>query len=110
MHAAYGDDYYICRFQEPGKMEDEMAEVGAAYVLKDILTTRQTEDDLAYYVSKLEKTGFTGGLNYYRNFNTNWELMAPWNGVKIKKGVAHFNNQETAEEISNHIYEYIKKF
>jgi hypothetical protein len=24
--------------------------------------------------------------------------------------VAHFNNQEVAEEISNHIYEFIKKF
>jgi hypothetical protein len=28
-----------------------------------------TEDDLAYFVSKFEKTGFTGGLNYYRNLN-----------------------------------------
>ncbi|GAU11472.1 hypothetical protein TSUD_344620 [Trifolium subterraneum] len=176
--AAYGDDYYICRFQELGKMEAEIAEVGTAYVLKNILTTRQTgppilpkgefgigfnpntpdtlpswltEDDLAYYASKFEKTGFTGGLNYYRNLNINWELTAPWSGVKIKvpvkfitgeldmvytsqhvkeyihgggfkedvpnleevivqKGVAHFNNQETAEEISNHIYEFIKKF
>jgi hypothetical protein len=24
--------------------------------------------------------------------------------------VAHFNNQEAAEEISNHIYDFIKKF
>ncbi|KAK2419061.1 epoxide hydrolase A [Trifolium repens] len=178
MRAAYGDDYYICRFQEPGKMEAEMAEVGTAYVMKNILTTRKTgppifpkgeygygfnpdmpstlpswltEDDLAYFVSKFEKTGFTGALNYYRNFNPNWELMAPWNGVKImvpvkfitgeldmvytslnmkeyihgggfkedvpnleevivQKGVAHFNNLEAAEEISNHIYEFIKKF
>jgi hypothetical protein len=28
----------------------------------------------------------------------------------VQKGVAHFNNQEAAEEISNHIYEFIKKF
>lgn len=25
-----------------------------------------SEDDIKYYVSKFEKTGFTGGLNYYR--------------------------------------------
>ncbi|KAI5424440.1 uncharacterized protein LOC127132407 [Lathyrus oleraceus] len=178
LRAAYGEDYYICRFQEPGKMEAEIAEAGIAYVLKNILTTRQTgppilpkgkfgigfnpdapdtlpswltEDDLAYYVSKFEKTGFTGGLNYYRNLNLNWELTAPWSGVKIKvpvkfitgeldlvytspraqeyingglfkedvpnleevivqKDVAHFNNGEASEEISNHIYEFIKKF
>jgi hypothetical protein len=30
--------------------------------------------------------------------------------VIVQKGVAHFNNQEAAEEISNHIYEFIKKF
>ncbi|KAK7258941.1 hypothetical protein RIF29_24533 [Crotalaria pallida] len=100
--------------QEPGKIEAEMSEVGTAYVLKNFLTTRKTgpaifpkgeygtgfnpdmsdtlltEDDLAYYVTKFEKTGFTGGLNYYRNFNLyasgseNWELTAPWSGVKIK--------------------------
>ncbi|KAJ1417147.1 Epoxide hydrolase-like [Sesbania bispinosa] len=96
MHALYGDDYYVCRFQELGKMEAEMNEVGTAYVMKNILTTRKigppilpkgeygigfnpdttetlpswlTEDDLAYFVTKFEKTGFTGGLNYYRNLN-----------------------------------------
>ncbi|ESW18999.1 hypothetical protein PHAVU_006G088700 [Phaseolus vulgaris] len=178
MRAVYGDDYYICRFQKPGEMEAQMAEVGTEYVLKNILTTRKpgppifpmgeygtgfnpdmtnslpswlSQHDLAYYVSKFQKTGFTGPLNYYRNLNPNWELTAPWSGVKIEvpvkfitgeldmvytslnmkeyihgggfkehvpnleevivqKGVAHFNNQETAEEISNYIYEFINKF
>lgn len=27
------------------------------------------EEDLKYYVSKFEKTGFTGGFNYYRNID-----------------------------------------
>ncbi|MED6171282.1 hypothetical protein PIB30_039356 [Stylosanthes scabra] len=178
MRALYGDDYYICRFQEVGKVEAEMAKVGAEYVLKNILTTRKTgppifpkgeygtafnpdmkeslpswltQQDLAYYVSKFEKTGFTGGLNYYRNLNLNWELMAPWSGAKMKvpvkfitgeldmvytssgrkdyiesgdfkedvpnleeviiqQGVAHFNNQETPHDITNHIYHFITKF
>jgi hypothetical protein len=30
--------------------------------------------------------------------------------VIVQKGVAHFNNQEAAEEISSHIYEFIRKF
>ncbi|CAK8566911.1 unnamed protein product [Lathyrus sativus] len=42
LRAAYGEDYYICIFQEPGKMEAEIAEAGTTYVLKNILTTRQT--------------------------------------------------------------------
>jgi len=28
-----------------------------------------SQEDLSYYTSKFEKTGFTGGLNYYRNIN-----------------------------------------
>ncbi|KAK7284391.1 hypothetical protein RJT34_19136 [Clitoria ternatea] len=166
MRAVYGDDYYVCRAQEPGEIEAEIAEVGTEYFLKNMLTTRKTgppmfpkgggffpdmphtlppwlpQHDLAYYVSKFEKTGFTGG---------NWELTAPWSGGKIKvpvkfitgeldmvytsvnmkkyihdggfkedvpnleevivlKGVAHFSNQETPEEINKHIYHFIKKF
>ncbi len=29
------------------------------------------------YVEAFERTGFTGGLNWYRNIDRNWELMAP---------------------------------
>ncbi|KAK4282765.1 hypothetical protein QN277_014103 [Acacia crassicarpa] len=176
LRALHGDDYYMCRFQEPGKSEAEMAKVGTEYVMKTLLTTRQkgplifpkgeykvnsetpqslpswlSEQDLAYYVSKFEKTGFTGGLNYYRNINLNWELTAPWGNARVKvpvkfitgeldlvytsmglqdfihgggfkelvpnleqvivqKDVGHFNNQEAAEEISSHVYDFIKKF
>jgi hypothetical protein len=28
-----------------------------------------TEEDLNYYTSEFERTGFTGGLNYYRALN-----------------------------------------
>lgn len=28
-----------------------------------------TEDDLDYYTAKFEKSGFTGGLNYYRSLD-----------------------------------------
>ncbi|KAL2345653.1 hypothetical protein Fmac_006938 [Flemingia macrophylla] len=176
--ATYGPDYYICRFQKPGEMEAQMAAVGTPYVIRNILTTRETgppilpkgeygtgfnpnmsstlpswltQDDLDYYVSKYEKTGFTPPLNYYRNLNLDWELLAPYTGVKIQtpvkfitgeldtvyttpyfreyidnggfkedvpnlkqvivqKGVAHFNNEETADEINDHIYHFITQF
>lgn len=28
-----------------------------------------SEEDIDYYASKFKKTGFTGGLNYYRNLD-----------------------------------------
>jgi pimeloyl-ACP methyl ester carboxylesterase len=36
------------------------------------------EEDLEVYVSTFERTGFRGGLNWYRNFDRNWELLAPF--------------------------------
>jgi len=36
------------------------------------------EDELAIMVAEYRRTGFRGGLNYYRNIDRNWELLAPW--------------------------------
>ncbi|CAI9118880.1 OLC1v1020507C1 [Oldenlandia corymbosa var. corymbosa] len=106
----YGDDFYICRFQPPGEIEAEFAEMGVKYFMRKILTYRNpgplffpkgkgfgdsskdpvvlpswlTEEDVDYFASKFEKTGFTGPVNYYRAFNLTWELTAPWTGCQVK--------------------------
>ncbi|CAH9079132.1 unnamed protein product [Cuscuta europaea] len=110
MRLLFGDDYYICRFQEPGEAEEEFDRAGTDRIINKFLTYRNpgllrvpkskgfggsadqpinkpswlSEEDVNYYVSKFRQTGFTGGLNYYRAIDINWELMAPWTGVQIK--------------------------
>jgi pimeloyl-ACP methyl ester carboxylesterase len=42
-----------------------------------------TEADLDFYVREFERTGFRGGLNWYRNIDKNWELLAPFEGAKV---------------------------
>jgi pimeloyl-ACP methyl ester carboxylesterase len=42
------------------------------------------EDDLEVYVGEFERTGFRGGLNWYRNFDRNWELLAPFGDLRIR--------------------------
>ena len=42
-----------------------------------------TEADLDFYVREFERTGFRGGLNWYRNTDRNWELLAPFEGAKV---------------------------
>ena len=42
-----------------------------------------TEADLAYFTEVYRKSGFRGGLNWYRNLDRNWELTAPWQDAKI---------------------------
>ena len=36
-----------------------------------------TEADVDFYVSEFTRTGFRGPLNWYRNIDRNWELLAP---------------------------------
>ena len=34
-------------------------------------------DELAFFVEAFKRTGFTGGINWYRNFTRNWEKAEP---------------------------------
>ncbi|KAJ0808228.1 putative soluble epoxide hydrolase [Helianthus annuus] len=103
----FGDDFYICRFQEVG-WEEEYAKVdtkrqlAASYFNRNprapklpkeyakffnpppyTLPSWFTEQDLDYFASKYRATGFRGPFNYYRSFDANWELSAAWTGSKI---------------------------
>lgn len=42
-----------------------------------------SEADLAYFTEAFRKSGFRGGLNWYRNLDRNWELTAPWQDAQI---------------------------
>ncbi|KAG6528610.1 epoxide hydrolase A-like isoform X1 [Zingiber officinale] len=96
----YGDDYYICKFQEPGVIEAAFAHIGTRNALRRFFCYKGTnhlteqenaslppswlsEEDISYYISKFEKSGFTGPVNYYRCLDLNWELGAPWYSAQI---------------------------
>jgi pimeloyl-ACP methyl ester carboxylesterase len=42
-----------------------------------------TDADLEYFTSEFQRTGFRGGLNWYRTIDLSWELMAPFSGAPI---------------------------
>jgi len=86
-----GEDFYIVWFQEPGVADAALAKD----VRRTLTTSRQwtaqwadedgrepevppwlSEAELAVYIEAFERTGFTGGLNWYRNIDRNWELKA----------------------------------
>jgi len=92
MRRHLGEDFYIVWFQRPGVADTALA----ADVRRTLTTSRQwtsqwaeevgseprlptwmSEQELAVYVDAFERTGFTGGLNWYRNIDRNWELTAP---------------------------------
>jgi pimeloyl-ACP methyl ester carboxylesterase len=42
-----------------------------------------TQADLDFYAGEFARAGFRGGLNWYRNFDRNWELLAPFADAKV---------------------------
>jgi pimeloyl-ACP methyl ester carboxylesterase len=44
-----------------------------------------TADDMATCVAEFRRTGFRGGLNWYRNITRSWELLAAWRGAIIRQ-------------------------
>jgi pimeloyl-ACP methyl ester carboxylesterase len=42
-----------------------------------------TKTDLDYYVTEFSRTGFTGGLNWYRNMRRNWEITEHLASTKV---------------------------
>ncbi len=42
-----------------------------------------SEEDLKFFAAEFRRTGFSGGLNWYRNIDFNWELTPFLNGAKI---------------------------
>lgn len=92
MRRHLGEDFYIVWFQTPGVADEALARD----VRRTLTTSRQwtaqwaeeepgptrrppwlSEEELDVYVRAFERTGFTGGLNWYRNIDRNWELTAP---------------------------------
>jgi pimeloyl-ACP methyl ester carboxylesterase len=49
----------------------------------DTLPGWLSQEELDHYVDEFSRTGFTGGINWYRNIDRNWELSAHLAGAKV---------------------------
>jgi pimeloyl-ACP methyl ester carboxylesterase len=104
-------DFYWFYFQEPGVAEAEL-ERDVAATFRRIAAGRAsslnipagrgfldafseparlpdwlTPEDIAVHVDAYRRTGFRGGLNWYRNIDRNWELLAPLQDAAIRQPV-----------------------
>jgi pimeloyl-ACP methyl ester carboxylesterase len=51
--------------------------------IPDTMPAWLDEAALAHMVEAYRKSGFRGGLNWYRNIDRNWAITAPWQDAKI---------------------------
>lgn len=49
----------------------------------EALPTWLTVADIDFYVQEFTRTGFAGGLNWYRALDLSWELLAPFAAAKV---------------------------
>jgi len=54
-------------------------------IVPDDLPSWLSQQDLDFYVAEITRTGFRGGLNWYRNINSIPASLAPWVGSTIKQ-------------------------
>ena len=92
-------DSYLIWFQEPGEADAALAEdvrrtFASTAPFSREWTQRETptepprfmtEEELAVYIDTFERTGFTGGLNWYRAMDRSWELAEPLAGRKVEQ-------------------------
>ncbi|MBC8242285.1 MAG: alpha/beta hydrolase [Alphaproteobacteria bacterium] len=73
----------------PGKQWDGYmprgATIGDILTIPDELPTWLSREDLDFYVEEFERTGLTGGFNYYRNIDAMPDCLAPFIGRKIEQ-------------------------
>ena len=89
----FGDQFfYILHFQTPGVADAQLDADPGAFLRRfmrrasaDVfdgtaevppLRPWLSDEEFAVYEEEFRRTGFTGGLNWYRNFDRNWELTA----------------------------------
>uniref|UniRef100_A0A7N2L688 AB hydrolase-1 domain-containing protein n=1 Tax=Quercus lobata TaxID=97700 RepID=A0A7N2L688_QUELO len=110
MRGFFGDDYYICRFQAPGAIEAEIAELETGRPVTEKWTGVQVKVPVEFIVGDLDMVYTTVGTKEYIH-NGGFKKDVPFlEEAVVMEGVGHFINQEKAEEIGSHIYDFIKKF
>jgi pimeloyl-ACP methyl ester carboxylesterase len=85
----FGEDFYMLRFQQPGLADTELGDDPAETMRSLFAEGRPglpnwiTPGEFDHYVAEFTRTGFTGGLNWYRNLDRNWALTADLVGATI---------------------------
>jgi pimeloyl-ACP methyl ester carboxylesterase len=73
-----------------------------------------SEQDVDYYAAEFARTGFRGGLNWYRTMDLTWELTAAWNGAKVMPPALYIAGERDAviafpgiEQLIHRLQEFI---
>ena len=74
---------FLRNIYRTGQWRDKPSDLGPGMMLINMATAAEmsgelmmSEAELAVFIDSFQRSGFTGGINWYRNFNRNWETTA----------------------------------
>ncbi|ALS01782.1 epoxide hydrolase [Enterococcus silesiacus] len=102
MEEFFGDDYYFVHFNKQPGVADAILDENTSQFLQNLYRKNtpaqgpaegmeminlakaskplgepvMSDEDLSVYITGFNKTGFTPSINWYRNLNRNWHLLA----------------------------------
>tara|TARA_B100001245_G_scaffold236455_1_gene227504 strand:- start:6152 stop:7102 length:951 start_codon:yes stop_codon:yes gene_type:complete len=120
MEEVLGADYYFVHFNRQPGVADAILDENAEQFLRNLFRKNlpnhppepcmammhlarakepkgkpvMSESDLGVFVSSFEATGFTGSINWYRNLDRNWQLLANVNPIIQQAALMIYGNQD----------------
>jgi pimeloyl-ACP methyl ester carboxylesterase len=127
MEAVFGGDFYFVHFnRQPGVAEAVMDEnvsqflrnmyrknlppvpsepgmmmINLARAETPVGDPIMSDDDLAVFVSAFESTGFAGSVNWYRNLDRNWHLLANVDPIIQQPALMIYGDRDMVAKLEN---------
>jgi len=127
MEAVFGDDFYFVHFNRQPGVADAVLDANAHQFLRNLyrkntpLVTPEpgmmminlaqadtplgepvmSDDELVVFVSAFESSGFTGGINWYRNMDRNWHRLADVAPVVQQPALMIYGAQDSIPKSEN---------
>jgi pimeloyl-ACP methyl ester carboxylesterase len=127
LEALFGPDYYMVHFNRQPGVADAVLDDNAGRFLSNLFRKNQptaepepgmammnlataqaplgdpilSGDELAVFVSSFESSGFTGGINWYRNLDRNWHLLAEVDPVVRQPALMIYGDQDAVAQSPN---------
>ena len=122
-----GSDFYYVHFNRHPGVADAVLDANTLQFLRNLYRTNQpptapepgngmmalarqdaptgdplmTDDELAVYVAAFEASGFTGGINWYRNADRNWHRLADVDPIVRQPALVIYGDRDVVPKTPN---------
>ncbi|CAD0000976.1 alpha/beta fold hydrolase [Flavobacterium chungangense] len=127
MEAIFGGDFYFVHFNRQSGVADAIMNENTSQFLRNIFRKNlpptppepgmlminlaraekplgaplMSDNELSVFVSAFESSGFTGSINWYRNLDRNWHLMADVTPIIHQPTLMIYGEQDTIPQSEN---------